>query len=234
MFTYVWQAIIFVWIHISTPLTKMWHHPSTHSIYEEAMNLGVFAGQSIHWYYRTLMWLICQGVDWWLGSRNSITFLLCHLYLYFLIIACYKYLLIWCEFNWLRPGDDMWWIRSGLQFTEVMSCWLTVRKHYFNHCCLIMKGVLWQSSESTVTSGGHEINSWFAFKLQPRFPGATQLVHLTIYSTYISNSLHAYYSVGHAEIIWHGRRLANKALPNKATVVLVTNILAPGKQTRTN
>ena len=63
--------------------------------------------------------------------------------------------------NALRPGDAIWrqWSRTTL--TQVMTWCLTAPSHYLNQCWLIIRGVLWHSSENSFAGIALGINSGY-------------------------------------------------------------------------
>ena len=55
------------------------------------------------------------------------------------------------------PGNSIWRHTSGSTLAQVMACCLTAPSHYLNQCWLIVKGILWHSPKSYLTSA-HELN----------------------------------------------------------------------------
>ena len=66
--------------------------------------------------------------------------------------------------NSLRPSDAIWWLRSGSTLAQVMACYLTAPSHYLNQCWLIIRRVLWHSSENSFAGIAQGINSGYEFQ----------------------------------------------------------------------
>ena len=69
-----------------------------------------------------------------------------------------------CCFNSLRPSDAIWRQWSWTTLVQVMACCLTAPSHYLNQCWLIIKGVLWHSSENSFTGIAQGIDSGYEFE----------------------------------------------------------------------
>ena len=67
-------------------------------------------------------------------------------------------------FNSLRPSDAIWrqWFWTTL--AQVMACCLTAPSHYLNQCWLIIRGVLWHTSESSFAGIAQGIDSGYEFE----------------------------------------------------------------------
>ena len=80
-----------------------------------------------------------------------------------------KFLDIW---NWaekpylnsLRPSDAIWRQWSWTTLAQVMACCLTAPSHYLNQCWLIIRGVLWHTSESSFAGIAQGIDSGYEFE----------------------------------------------------------------------
>ena len=80
---------------------------------------------------------------------------------YFLI------LILWLHvdmINTLRPSDAIWRQWSWTTLAQVMACCLTAPSHYLNQCWLIIRGVLWHSSEKIFAGIAQGINSGYQFE----------------------------------------------------------------------
>ena len=62
------------------------------------------------------------------------------------------------------PSDAIWRHRYMYTLAHVMVCCLTAPSQYLGHCRLIIKGVLWHSTENNFTRSAHEINLWHVFR----------------------------------------------------------------------
>ena len=60
-------------------------------------------------------------------------------------------------FNSLWPTDIIWWHRSGPTFAQEMACCLMAPSHYLNQCWLIIKGIVWPSTQSNFMRSAHEL-----------------------------------------------------------------------------
>ena len=60
-------------------------------------------------------------------------------------------------FNTLWPTDIIWWHRSGPTFAQEMACCLMAPSHYLNQCWLIIKGIVWPSTQSNFVRSAHEL-----------------------------------------------------------------------------
>ena len=67
--------------------------------------------------------------------------------------------------NSLWPGDAIWWYRTG---STLLRLWLVVQKiapsHYLNQCWIIIREVLWHSSEGNFTRNAKDIYPGWAWK----------------------------------------------------------------------
>ena len=83
------------------------------------------------------------------------------------------------SFNSLWPSDAKWWHRSGWTLVQVMACCLMAPSNYLNQCWLIIKGILWHSSESNLTRTVNLIHDIYLeithSKSLPYLPGANEL-----------------------------------------------------------
>ena len=70
----------------------------------------------------------------------------------------------WVCVNSLRPSDAIWrqWFWTTL--AQVMACCLTAPSHYLNQCWLIIRGVLWHTSESSFAGIAQGIDSGYEFE----------------------------------------------------------------------
>ena len=66
--------------------------------------------------------------------------------------------------NSLRPSDAIWRQWSWTTLAQVMACCLTAPSHYLNQCWLIIRGVLWHSSENSFTGIAQGIDSGYEFE----------------------------------------------------------------------
>ena len=64
----------------------------------------------------------------------------------------------------LRPSDDTWQHWSWTTLAQVMACCLTAPSHYLNQCWLIIRGVLWHSSENSFAGIAQGINAGYEFE----------------------------------------------------------------------
>ena len=69
-----------------------------------------------------------------------------------------------CLFNSLRPSDAIWRQWSWTTLAQVMACSLTAPSHYLNQCWLIIRGVLWHSSENSFAGIDQGIDSGYEFE----------------------------------------------------------------------
>ena len=67
-------------------------------------------------------------------------------------------------FNSLRPSDAIWRQWSWTTLAQVMACCLTAPSHYLNQCWLIIRGVLWHTSESSFAGIAQGIDSGYEFE----------------------------------------------------------------------
>ena len=66
---------------------------------------------------------------------------------------------VWSPYlNSLWPCDAISWHRSRSALDHVMDGCLMAPRYYLNQCWLVIKGVLWHSSESYFTTGMLELN----------------------------------------------------------------------------
>ena len=86
-------------------------------------------------------------------------------------VQTYKSLKMWClnvfkmsSFNSLRPSDAIWRQWSWTTLAQVMACCLTAPSHYLNQCWLIIRGVLWHTSESSFAGIAQGIESGYEFE----------------------------------------------------------------------
>ena len=68
------------------------------------------------------------------------------------------------SFNSLRPSDAIWRQWSWTTLAQVMACCLTAPSHYLNQCWLIIRGVLWHTSESSFAGIAQGIDSGYEFE----------------------------------------------------------------------
>ena len=82
----------------------------------------------------------------------------CHIWNLCRLIEIYIFL------NSLRPSDAIWrqWFWTTL--AQVMACCLTAPSHYLNQCWLIIRGVLWHTSESSFAGIAQGIDSGYEFE----------------------------------------------------------------------
>ena len=66
--------------------------------------------------------------------------------------------------NSLRPSDAIWRQWSWTTLAQVMACCLTAPSHYLNQCWLIIRGVLWHTSESSFAGIAQGIESGYEFE----------------------------------------------------------------------
>ena len=66
--------------------------------------------------------------------------------------------------NSLRPSDAIWRQWSWTTLVQVMACCLTAPSHYLNQCWLIIRGVLWHTSESSFAGIAQGIDSGYEFE----------------------------------------------------------------------
>ena len=67
-------------------------------------------------------------------------------------------------FNSLRPSDAIWRQWSWTTLAQIMACCLTAPSHYLNQCWLIIRGVLWHTSESSFAGIAQGIDSGYEFE----------------------------------------------------------------------
>ena len=67
-------------------------------------------------------------------------------------------------FNSLRPSDAIWRQWSWTTLAQVMACCLTAPSHFLNQCWLIIRGVLWHTSESSFAGIAQGIDSGYEFE----------------------------------------------------------------------
>ena len=80
-------------------------------------------------------------------------------------VFCYYFIELHnLAFNSLRPSDAIWrqWFWTTL--AQVMACCLTAPSHYLNQCWLIIRGVLWHTSESSFAGIAQGIDSGYEFE----------------------------------------------------------------------
>ena len=68
------------------------------------------------------------------------------------------------QVNSLRPSDAIWRQWSWTTLAQVMACCLTAPSHYLNQCWLIVRGVLWHTSESSFAGIAQGIDSGYEFE----------------------------------------------------------------------
>ena len=68
------------------------------------------------------------------------------------------------QVNSLRPSDAIWRQWSWTTLAQVMACCLTAPSHYLNQCWLIIRGVLWHTSESSFAGIAQGIDSGYEFE----------------------------------------------------------------------
>ena len=68
------------------------------------------------------------------------------------------------DVNSLRPSDAIWRQWSWTTLAQVMACCLTAPSHYLNQCWLIIRGVLWHTSESSFAGIAQGIDSEYEFE----------------------------------------------------------------------
>ena len=79
--------------------------------------------------------------------------------------------------NTLWPRDPIWQHRTGSTSAQVMACCMTAPRHYLNKCWLIIRKVIWHSSESmiirsedtcksTKIENGNFLNEIYEFRLR--------------------------------------------------------------------
>ena len=91
--------------------------------------------------------------------------------------VCYQYFVVSVSFDWhtwyiymygklnsLRPSDAIWRQWSWTTLAQVMACCLTAPSHYLNQCWLIIRGVLWHTSESSFAGIAQGIDSGYEFE----------------------------------------------------------------------
>ena len=61
--------------------------------------------------------------------------------------------------NSLRPSDAIWRQWTWTTLAQVMACCLTAPSHYLNQCWLIIREVLWHTSESSFAGIAQGIDS---------------------------------------------------------------------------
>ena len=72
---------------------------------------------------------------------------------------------LWVQrINSLRPSDAIWRQWSWTTLAQVMACCLTAPSHYLNQCWLIIRGVLWHTSESSFAGIAQGIDSGYEFE----------------------------------------------------------------------
>ena len=71
---------------------------------------------------------------------------------------------LWWDVNSLRPSDAIWRQWSWTTLAQVMACCLTAPSHYLNQCWLIIRGVLWHTSESSFAGIAQGIDSGYEFE----------------------------------------------------------------------
>ena len=77
------------------------------------------------------------------------------------------YIVLWGDcpcFNSLGPSDAIWRQWSWTTLAQVMACFLTAPSHYLNQCWLIIRGVLWHTSESSFAGIAQGIDSGYEFE----------------------------------------------------------------------
>ena len=98
-----------------------------------------------YWRVQTFLTLLPFFVNWY-----SVTFRFCLDYHQAL--------------NSLRPSDAIWRQWSWTTLAQVMACCLTAPSHYLNQCWLIIRGVLWHTSESSFAGIAQGIDSGYEFE----------------------------------------------------------------------
>ena len=64
----------------------------------------------------------------------------------------------------MRPSDAIWRQWSWTTLAQVTACCLTAPSHYLNQCWLIIRGVLWHTSESSFAGIAQGIDSGYEFE----------------------------------------------------------------------
>ena len=78
--------------------------------------------------------------------------------------ASYRMSIVSILLNSLRPSDAIWRQWSWTTLAQVMACCLTAPSHYLNQCWLIIRGVLWHTSESSFAGIAQGIDSGYEFE----------------------------------------------------------------------
>ena len=84
-------------------------------------------------------------------------------------IILFAFVLLNCQYileplNSLRPSDAIWRQWSWTTLAQVMACCLTAPSHYLKQCWLIIRGVLWHTSESSFAGIVQGIDSGYEFE----------------------------------------------------------------------
>ena len=68
-----------------------------------------------------------------------------------------------CPFDWLWHSDATWRhiFRSALARANAMACCLMAPGHYLNKCWIIIREVLWHSTERIFTVKAQDIYLWY-------------------------------------------------------------------------
>ena len=72
------------------------------------------------------------------------------------------------QLNSLGPSDTIWQHRSGSTLAQVMACWMMAPSHYLKPWGLLIREVMWHSSESMFTASAKAIIQYniFSYWLQ--------------------------------------------------------------------
>ena len=98
----------------------------------------------------------------------------------------------------LWPNDAIWKPRSGLILAQLIACCLKASSHYLNQCWLIIKGVLWHSSESNIPRNGLRLYLLHVFEYSTcitllkllHLPGVSELTHWGVWPILLQNGCH--------------------------------------------
>ena len=66
--------------------------------------------------------------------------------------------------EWLWSSDAIWRLSSGSTLVQVMAWCLTAPSHYLRQFWLIIRQVLWRSSENNFTRNAQYIYPWYEFE----------------------------------------------------------------------
>ena len=108
------------------------------------------------------------GIHWWRKRSFSykMKIIICETYAVSDWFPCDSHVHIQSMLcvNSSRPSDAIWRQLSWTTLAQVMACCLMAPSHYLNQYWLIIRGVLWHSTENSFAGIAQGINSGYEFE----------------------------------------------------------------------